>query len=73
MATPRDMDPKFKDEETVETTTEVDTVKDVRESEDTPMIVYRQPATDDKGQATMIQHGPMPVSEWSDYERENKL
>lgn len=98
MATPRDMDPNFKDEkatakrddvetvdatndpmvkrddvETVESTTDVNTVKDVRESEDTPMIVCRRPGVDANGQPTVVEHGPMPVKDWADYERENNL
>lgn len=42
--------------------------------EDTNNIVYHQQTVDPAtGQATVVTHGPMPVEEWSAYEREHKL
>ncbi len=45
--------------------------KDDRDEES--QIVHRVNTTDDKGQPKVVEHGPMPVSEWADYERKNNL
>jgi hypothetical protein len=50
--------------------------KDKEKVDDNPTgesyIVFKQPAVID-GVATIIEHGPMPVSEWAAYEKENGL
>jgi hypothetical protein len=43
-------------------------------SDDESKIVSYQQVTDPAtGQATVVTHGPMPVSEWAAYEREHNL
>lgn len=44
-----------------------------REDEETNNIVYRQQVTSPDGSVSEKVHGPMPVEEWADYERKNKL
>jgi len=39
---------------------------------DTPMIVHNETYMEGSVQMTR-QHGPMPVSEWAEYERKNRL
>lgn len=41
--------------------------------EGTPMIVHRQQFVDSAGTVGEKVHGPMPVSEWAEYERKNNL
>lgn len=43
------------------------------DEDNTPMIVHRQYTTDEKGQPKVIEHGPMPVADWAEYERKNNL
>lgn len=44
-----------------------------KNTEDVPMIVYRRNGVDSEGNAVVIEHGPMPVSEWAAFEKENNL
>lgn len=81
MATPRDMDPKFSDENPAVKNDDVLTERDVRPEDDklskvnndVPMIVYRQNVVDENGVQSTVEHGPMPVSEYEEYERKNNL
>lgn len=38
-----------------------------------PMIVHRTQFVDSAGNVGTKEHGPMPVSEWADYEKKNNL
>lgn len=49
------------------------TAKDSRPQADVPMIVHRVPFIDGNGVQQVKEHGPMPVSEWPAYEKENNL
>jgi hypothetical protein len=78
MASPRDLDPKFRDEkrESVEDTERDVTADELKreESEDeTPMLVHRQRIVQPDGTVTEKVHGPMPQSDWAAYEKENNL
>lgn len=66
-STPRDLDPKFKDESETSQIEPKDSEKDV------PMIVHRQFFTNPDGTPGEKTHGPMPVSEWAAYEKEHNL
>ncbi len=46
-------------------------VKEVKE--DVPMIAHRERYVDKDGVQQDRWHGPMPVSEWAAYEKENGL
>lgn len=73
MATPRDLDPKFKDEDLKsDALLRAEDEQAKKNEEDVPMIVHRQPIVVD-GIATEKLHGPMPVSEWPAYEKEHGL
>jgi hypothetical protein len=76
MATPRDLDPKFK----TENVTPQDIVPTEETPEETPeesseesMIVYRQQIVKPDNTVGEKVHGPMPVSKWAAYEKENNL
>jgi len=82
MPTPRSLDPKFNDENTTpeaeaakpDVTPDVEAEDASKPAEsDENMIVHRENYIGDDGQPTQRQHGPMPVSEWADYEKEHKL
>jgi hypothetical protein len=47
--------------------------KPARKGPEESQIVHRVNATNDRGEPIIIEHGPMPVSEWADYEKEHKL
>jgi hypothetical protein len=68
------MDTKKKDDETVtEETVKTDDAKDTRpKAKEVPMIVHHETYMDGAVQRTR-DHGPMPVSEWADYEKEHGL
>lgn len=70
MATPRDLDPKFKDEKPVEPVELVE--HEEAEVDDVPMIVHRQQYTDSEGKLNEREHR-VPVSEWAEYEKEHNL
>jgi len=88
MATPRNLDPKFKDEtarpeteeerqarmteEERERETREKSEKDQREKDETPMIVHRERYVDEAGKLNEREHR-MPVSEWAAYEKEHNL
>ena len=57
---PRDLDPKHKS-----------TTKERNPEES--YIVYRVPFVDSNGNVGVKEHGPMPVTEWATYEKENNL
>lgn len=82
MATPRDMDPKLK-EEKPEAKNDLDSsallraedenaVSDVREDDETQYIVHRENVMDDNGNPSHKEHR-VPVSEWPEYEKKNNL
>jgi hypothetical protein len=60
MPTPRDLDPKFRKDGDGRTTDET-------------YIVHRVPFVDSAGNAGVKVHGPMPISEWAAYSKENGL
>ncbi len=72
MASPRDLDPKFKDEKPETVPTE-EQEQEQKQDDDTPMIVHRQRITNPDGTIGEKQHGPMPVADWPEYEKEHKL
>ncbi len=37
------------------------------------MIIFHQPVIDSNGVHTIKTHGPMPISKWAAYEKENGL
>ncbi len=47
--------------------------KNRKEEKEVPMIAYVQRYVDSEGVQREKVHGPMPVSEWAEYEKENKL
>lgn len=85
MATPRDLDPKFKSEksdvlppnENAPATGDERSVeqaeREEKHDEETPMIVHRQRITNPDGTVGEKVHGPMPVADWSAYEKEHDL
>lgn len=76
-ATPRNLDPKFKDEtqETEEqrTAREADEADEAKKQDETPMIVSRQQIVNPDGTVGEKVHGPMPVADWPAYEKEHNL
>lgn len=67
--TPRDLDPsapKQKD------TDKVSDAKESRPKDEVPMIVHRQPYTDNDGVQKFKEHR-VPVAEWAAYEKEHNL
>ncbi len=44
-----------------------------KKTKEVPMIVHRTPYVDSAGNHHIKEHGPMPVSEWAEYEKENGL
>ena len=59
---------------TVEAPDETAKTTDAKESRrEVPMIVHRVPFVDGNGVQQVKEHGPMPVSEWPAYEKENNL
>lgn len=50
----------------------LDKNREVKEKE-VPMIAMRQTFVDSEGNVEEKWRGPMPVSEWAEYEKENKL
>lgn len=85
--TPRDLDPRFKNEkpETIPTVEEQERNENAKtdalvteesqekKDDDTPMIVHRERVMQPDGSVGEKIHGPMPVADWSAYEKENKL
>lgn len=93
--TPRDLDPKFKDEseaakreaaereaaerEAAEREAKREAAereaaeREAKKDDDTPMIVLRQPITNEDGTPGEKLHGPMPVADWPAYEKEHNL
>lgn len=64
--TPRDLDPNAPKKH-------VDKVSDAKDSSsEKPMIVHRQPYTDNDGVQKFKEHR-VPVSEWTAYEKEHNL
>lgn len=51
----------------------VEPQEEVSEESKESQIVHRVNSTDAKGQPVVIEHGPMPISEWAAYEKENNL
>lgn len=72
MATPRDLDPKFRTEKADPVEPET-TVEQKDEKKDVPMIVYRQRVILEDGTVGEKNHGPMPVKDWPAYEKEHNL
>lgn len=74
MPTPRNLDPKFKDEKNVSETTDEKPVTDEQNPDDTgTSIVYRQQVQKGDGTVEEVVHGPMPREEWAEYEKEHGL
>jgi hypothetical protein len=71
MPTPRNLDPKFKDEKNVSDETH-DETPEVAEDNGT-QIVYRQQVQKGNGIVEEVVHGPMPREEWPAYEKEHGL
>lgn len=65
MPSPRNLDPKFKDEKNV--------TDEVPETEDSgTQIVFRQQVQDGDTVKEIV-HGPMPREDWTAYEKEHGL
>jgi hypothetical protein len=75
---PRDLDTKFKDA-TIPTDAESEDSTERNDAKESPAepkggyIVYKQTYVGNDGVQREKVHGPMPVSEWADYEKENNL
>jgi hypothetical protein len=80
-ATPRNLDPKFKDAtapDTNEKESGEDTLKRLQSTEipkdpTEGNIVFHQQIVDSAGNTITKTHGPMPVSEWAAYSEKNGL
>ncbi len=69
--TPMILDKNRKTEEP--TKIDADRVEEKESKEEVPMIVHRTYFTDSDGVRQEKVHGPMPVSEWAEYERKHGL
>lgn len=68
-ASPRDLDPNFKDAE-VPTNNETDLDKAAPKDDDRVMIVHQERYMDGSVQKVRS-HGPMPIEDWDDYAKEH--
>jgi hypothetical protein len=50
-----------------------DDASDDASDDESKIVSYQQVTDPATGQATVVTHGPMPVSEWAAYEREHNL
>lgn len=48
-------------------------VEETPAEEEVPMIMHRERIIDSNGVQHDKEHGPMPVSEWAEYERKHNL
>lgn len=68
MPSPRNLDPKFKDEKDVPD----EVPETVNENDEVPQIVFRQQVQEGDTVKEIV-HGPMPVTDWAAYEKEHGL